>query len=226
MSTSPPKLILGWPRGGLGYLANVLRAGNQDVGASFDATTDYSNLAVRRAKTHSYEISSALPPFLSHPDLKDSQVFFVVRDPMRVLNSLYFHGYFHGERRNSTLRLACKHIFKFQQDYWAKPVQASVHFLYTWYSYILSKRPDAKIIHVEDGPVALLKQLTGTSPASVPYCDPEFNASGCRQVLMPSQLPEKSWRHMRAMLFRLGYLENMWNPRGGHAHYLSPDWHC
>lgn len=226
MPTYSPKLIVGWPRGGLGYIANLLRLADQAVGFSFDHTTNYSNLSVRLADANPYELSSALPPFLGHPDLQKSQVFFVVRDPMRVLNSLHFHGSFHCERRTPALMMACKHLPGFQKDYWAKPLQAIVRFMIGWYDLIVSKRPDVKIVRVEDGTIGLLKQLTGEVRRPLPYCEPEFNASGCRQTIVPSHLAPELQRPMRDLLRRLGYLESVWDPRGGHAHYVNPDWHC
>ena len=44
-------------------------------------------------------------------------------------------------------------------------------------------------------------------------------------MLTPSQLPKEEKAIMIDMLKKLGYLESWWNPRGGHAHYVHPEWH-
>ena len=31
---------------------------------------------------------------------------------------------------------------------------------------------------------------------------------------------------MAALLLELGYREDYWRPWGGHAHYVTPEWHC
>jgi hypothetical protein len=219
-------LIIGWPRGGLGYTAQLLQRGNQAVGFSFDNTTTYGNLGPRWLAAKQYELSSAIVPFLDHPDLKSAHVTFLVRDPMRVLNSLYFHGAFHCERRTPQLELACRHLSGFQKAYWGKPLQGIVEFLADWFDLALSKRPDAQIVRVELGNKQLLQVLTKNPETAVPFCLPEVNASWCKQKITPSQLPQHSQIKMRNLLKRLGYLESVWDPRGGHAHYVNPDWHC
>jgi len=218
-------LILGWPRGGLGYVTQLLRRHGQDVGLGFDHTTSYSNLAIRYGQSRAYEVSTALAPFLSHPDLREAQVSFVVRDPMRVLNSLYFHGLFHCERPSHPLELACRHLPGFREQYWGKPTQAIVAFLAGWYALVEAKYPQLQFVRVESGNLLLLRRLIGKEKLTVPYCPPDINASFCKQVITPSQLPPASAKLMRGMLHRFGYLDSVWNPRGGHAHYINPDWH-
>jgi len=219
-------IIVGWPRGGLGYVAELLHRSKQEVGFSFNSSTTHGNVGPRFVTAKPYELSSAIVPFLAHPDLKSAQVVFLVRDPMRVLNSLYFHGTFHGEKRTPQLEMACRYINGFQKSYLNKPVQAIVEFLVDWFDLALSKRPDAQIVRVELGNAQLIQKLTRNPKAAIPFCLPEVNASCCKQKITPSQLPQHSQIKMRNLLKRLGYLDSVWDPRGGHAHYVNPDWHC
>lgn len=226
MSTTCRQLIVGWPRSGLGYVAKLLQQAGQDVGTGFDQRTNYSNLVVRWPKARTWEVSFALVPFLSHPDLQDTSVTFLLRDPMRVLNSLHFHGAFHGERLTPALDVASRHLPRFWEHYRGKPVQAAVAFMIGWYELAKTKRPDLRVLRVEAGNRELLQQLLGRSEVPQVYCSPDVNASGCRQLLTPAQLPENMYKPMQKMLRSLGYLDSVWNPRGGHAHYVNPDWHC
>lgn len=85
--------------------------------------------------------------------------------------------------------------------------------------------PQIETVRVEEGPAALLKFILRRE-VEVPFLPPVVNASGCQQNIVPSMLPPKSRWGMLSLLLELGYRENHWFPRGGHAHYVNPDWHC
>ena len=219
-------LILGYPRGGLGYVTQLLKLTNQDVGSSFDEDTTHSNLNNRLATAHTFEVSSALVFFLNNTSIKGIKTTFVLRDPMRVFNSLYFHGTLHGERRTPAWLLACRHIPDFQHKYYGKPIKAITAFLAAYYSVVMLNRKEINVIKVEEGTSVLFKHLVGDAERRFDiYCPPDFNASGCKQMLTPSQLPKEEKAIMIDILKKLGYLESWWNPRGGHAHYMHPEWH-
>lgn len=218
------RLILGWPRGGLGFVRELLQTHGYVVGCTFDHTTTHSNFAVKFQSAAAYEISVGAVPFLSRPELQQTAVTFVVRDPMRVLNSLNFHGTFHGEKETPALDLACRHLNNFKQQHWQRPRQAIVAFLLGWLGTAEQHRPNIEFLRVEESPAVILQQLTGQRPAKIRYCPFDINASNCQQTFTPARLPATAQNAMRDLLRRFGYLPSVWNPRGGHAHWVTPDW--
>jgi len=225
MSTNGRHLIAGWPRGGLGYIGQLLQRSGYEVGYSFDATTTYDSIESRWAQAKQYEISSAVVPFLDHPALKQATVTFLVRDPMRVLNSLYFHGLFHSERKTVQLDMACKHLVGFQKNYKGKPAQAIVEFVVSWLHMAKTKRQDMRFYRVESGNKTLIEFFTEDSAAVVPFCLPYVNASNCLQSIRLQNLPEHSRKKMQEFLHDLRYLYWSWNPRGQQPHYVNSDWY-
>ena len=218
------RLILGWPRGGLGFVGELLRAHGHVVGKTFDHTTTHSNFAIKCQNVAVYEVSVGAVPFLSRPELRQTPVTFVLRDPMRVLNSLNFHGVFHCEKMTPALDMACRHLRNFRQQHWQRPRQAIVAFLLGWLGLTEQQRPTVDFVRVEDSPAIILQQITGQKPARIQYCPPTINASDCQQFFTPAKLPAAAQGAMRDLLRRFGYLPTVWNPRGGHAHWVTPDW--
>lgn len=226
MSRTVKHLIVGWSRGGLGYVTKLLREAGEDVGQTFDADTTADNLAERIANSHSIEVSPFIVPFIGHELLKGTRVTFIIRDPMRVLNSLYFHGLFHNERTSKVMRSAFKYLSNFEKTYKGKPAQAGAAYLHNWLKLAKEARSDLDVMRVEEGPDFLLHKLVLKRMTEDIYCPPDVNASYCKQTIVPSTLPEKSQWGMLNLLAKLGYKESLWFPRGGHAHYMNPDWHC
>lgn len=225
MRRNVKQLIVGWNRGGLGYVLKLLSLAGAEVGYTFDRHTTSDNLEERIDQSKALEVSPYLVPFLDHERLRDMPVTFIVRDPMRVLNSLYFYGLFHGERHSTVEEFAFQYLPSFEREYRGKPAQASCSYLNRWLWLARQSRPNLRVIRVEEGPRALLKSFLDFT-GDVPYCEPDVNSSGCKQKIVPSDLPEKSGVAMIKLLMQLGYREWMWAPRGGHAHYINPDWHC
>lgn len=223
MLANKQHLIVGWPRGGLGYIGQLLQRSGYGVGYSFDHTTTYDSIAAKLAEAKPYEISSAIVPFLDHPALKEATVTFLTRDPMRVLNSLYFYGLFHGERRTLQLEMACKHLAGFQKNYKGKPAQAIVEFVVSWLHMAKTKRQDLRFHRVESGNKALISFLTEDPSATIPFCLPYVNASNCLQRIKLQNLPEHSRNKMQNLLQDLRYLYWLWNPRAQQPHYVNSD---
>ena len=224
--TATRHLIVGWSRGGLGHTVELLRAAGQDVGQTFDHTTSVDNLEDRLTRARSYEVSPFLVPFLNHPQLKDLPVTFVLRDPMRILNSLYHHGAFHLERVTPVYHAARFYLPRLMYELQGRPAQAGVAYLINWLELARRARPRLRVVRLEDGPRALLTTLTGQVPQSVPFCPPDTHASYCKQMIRPGDLPQPAQNGILNLLLEYGYRESAWIPRGGHAHYVNPDWHC
>jgi hypothetical protein len=219
------RLIVGWSRGGLGYITQLLTRAGLEVGNTFDHTTSTDNLNDRVARAKPFEVSPFVVPFLSNPAFHSVPVTFVLRDPMRVFNSLYFHGLFHSEKFSEvrhSAELHLPHIRSLQ----GRPAQTIIAYLDTWLRLASHHRPGIPTLRVESGPMLLLKSLTGYVPELLPYCPPDVNASYCRQTTLPDQLPNVARERMSALLLELGYREDYWRPWGGHAHYVTPEWHC
>jgi len=220
------QLIVGWNRGGLGYIHELLQQAGQDVGKTFGPDITPEGMLKRLPKTHQFEVSPYVVPFLDHPELENVKVTFLLRDPLRIMNSLYFHGLFHNEKDSAVQRAAFRYLPTFKSKYKGKPAQAACSYLNNWFKLAKSKRKHLQILRIEDGPRILLEGLTGTPVREVPYVPPNVNASNCKQMIVPSKLPHQQQWGMRDLLIKLGYREWAWSPRGGHAHYVNADWHC
>lgn len=226
MGSPVRQLIVGWSRGGLGYTTELLRATGRDVGQTFDHTTSVDNLADRLAQARPWEVSPFLVPFLTHPLLRDLPVAFVMRDPMRVLNSLYYHGAFHQEKVSPVFYSAQRYLPRIMYELQGRPAQAATAYLIHWLGLAQAARPALTLVSLEQGPQAVLAALTGQVLRSVPFLLPEVNSSYCQQMIRPRMLPQPAQNGMLNLLLEHGYHESAWFPRGGHAHYLNPDWHC
>mgnify|MGYP003680756400 FL=1 len=125
-------VVLGWARGGLGYVTELLRSSGTDmnVGTTFGPDTTAENLEQRLSTAKDYEVSPYLVPFLKHPAISEANVTFVVRDPMRVLNSIYFHGLFHNEKKTPLSEFSFKHLTGFENRYKGCPGQAICAYLW------------------------------------------------------------------------------------------------
>jgi|694.fasta_scaffold10716_21 hypothetical protein len=217
-------LVTGWNRGGLGYVYKLLLNSGIDVGTTFGADTDEKNFKDRIKKSSNIEVSPYVVPFLDRDVLGDVQVTFLVRDPLRVLNSLYFLGSFHNERSSTVQRYAFRYLPRLAEHFRGKPSQAGVAYIYSWLDRA-NQLDGLKLVRVEDDPADLVRYFAGPDAVAA-FCSPDVNASRCKQLLLPSMLPEESQQVMLWLLSELGYRESFWSPRGGHAHYINPDWHC
>jgi len=218
------QLIVGWNRGGLGYVHELLQRAELDAGLTFGPGTTLEEFLKKLPKAKRFEVSPYIVPFLGHPSLEHVKVTFIVRDPMRVLNSLYFNGLFHNEKNSAVQRAAFDHLTGFYAQFRGKPAQASCSYLHNWLKLAKQHKPRLQELRIEEGPRVLLKHLAGVS-GPPPFLPPTINASNCKQMLVPSKLPKQARQGITTMLTRLGYREWAWMPRGGHAHFVNADWH-
>jgi hypothetical protein len=218
-------LIVGWNRGGLGYTHDLLSKSGFDVGYTFGPGCTLEEVLDKLSSSHRFEVSPYVVPFLDHPALRDIRVTFILRDPMRVLNSLYFHGLFHNEKHSAVQQAAFTHLDGFAAKFRGKPAQAACAYLHNWLKLAGEKRLEGSRCRIEEGPKAVLHAITGYL-GDPPFIAPTVNASYCRQMIVPSTLPDRSKGGIMSLLMSLGYREWAWAPRGGHAHYVNPDWHC
>ena len=219
-------IITGWPRGGLGYIAELLRRSGVDVGQAFDESTSSRNIEDKLQAAKEIEVSPFLVPWLGWKKLKDIRVIFITRDPMRILNSFHFHGLFHEEKMSVVKQRAYRVFSNFEDTYKGKPVQAATAFIANWYVMAVTLCPNLIELPVEEDPSHLLSVILPEQVVAAPFCPPTVNSSNCRQVLVPSQLPEKDGQNMLSLLIKLRYHTRFWLPCGGHAHYTNADWHC
>ena len=224
--TATRHLIVGWSRGGLGYVTRQLNHMKQDTGTTFDQHTTAANLEERLSRSKPYEVSAFVVPFLNHPAMRDIPVAFVLRDPMRVLNSLYFHGLFHTEKLSPVRQTAIRHLNKEMRALQGRPAQQAIAYLTEWFQMAQTLRPGLPTIRLENGPAAMMASLSLEFNRKLPVIAPDVNSSYCKQMILPGQLPQPAQAKMIRFLIQLGYREYTWMPRGGHAHYVNPDWHC
>tara|TARA_R110000765_G_scaffold299361_7_gene394259 strand:- start:273 stop:941 length:669 start_codon:yes stop_codon:yes gene_type:complete len=219
-------VVLGWARGGLGYITELLRSSGTDihVGTTFGPDTTAENLEQRLSTAKDYEVSPYIVPFLGHPAFKGVRVTFVARDPMRVLNSLYFLGLFHNEKKSDVARFAYDHVPNLKANYLGCPHQASSFYLWRWLHMGKVNAPHTEIVRLEEGPRQLLSHFNLNNTGK--YIDPYKNSSYCKQNIRPSDSLDACNSNMVKLLKTLGYLQDAWFPKGGHAHYINPDWHC
>ena len=219
-------IITGWPRGGLGYITELLRRSGVDVGQTFDESTSIRNIEERLQNAKEIEVSPFLVPWLGRKKLKDIRVIFITRDPMRILNSFHFHGLFHEEKMSAAKQRAYRVFPNFEAIYKSKPTQAAAAYIVKWHDMAVTLCPNLIKLPVEENPNHLLSVILPKQVITAPFCPPTVNSSNCRQVLVPSQLPENTGKTMLSLLMKLGYHHRFWYPCGGHAHYTNADWHC
>lgn len=219
----PPTLLLGWPRGGLGYVQKLLQAQQHIAGKTYNQTLTANNLKLKQQKAETYELSSVAWFFLAAPELYTTRIIFIARHPLHVLNSISFYGLFDLDRNSVVRQLALQHIPDFARH--TNPLDAAAYFLKTCYSFLQEARPNYELVRVEAGPVGLLHKITGKAPAVNFYCCPDPpSVSYCRQQHTLSTLPPTAKSCMQELLYELDYARPVWNPRDGHAHYNVPLW--
>ena len=183
------------------------------------------NLEEKIKKAKSVEISSSVVPFINEPCFYDVNKIFITRDPMRVINSLVFHGMFHiNSPATAFLHDNVKNIVKNVDINYT-----TCSYVYSWWQFLYAE--DLKIFRLEDAPITLLDNLKSCGMSlhyndkTLPYVPATVNSSYCKQLLRPSNLHADYQAKILTMLQKLQYHERVWLPRGGHAHYVTPEWH-
>ncbi len=227
-------LIVGWRRGGMSYIYKCLKSLNMSVGNTFQGTGSLEEAKQKLKQAKPFEVSSDIVPYLSRLDLPDDlQVTFLLRDPMRVLNSLYFLGLFHNERSSEVQTLFKNYLATEDistSELIGRPCQFACFYLSFWLdTYNALTLKEKKFLKVESYPLDILKhfKLTNSSQSynAMARVRTDCNASNTIYSLKFNSLPAHCIFPMKRMCKDLGYYEPLWNPRGGHAHYVNPEWH-
>lgn len=217
-------IVVGWHRGGLGYAGQFLNLCGLNVGYSFGADTTRKNLEAKLSQAKEIEISPWLVPFLNHPLLKDIPVTFVLRDPMRVFNSLKHFGHFEAANVTELERFVCQHIPNFVSQYKGKPFQAPVAYLTHWLNTAKLLATDFKSIHVEDFPYVGRSHFK-SNRSNVPFLPPTVNSSDTSYPYTPRHLPDNVRTVMLDLLVKAGYMAKLPVPYNGQPHFINTDWH-
>ncbi len=219
-------MVTGWPRGGMHYVCKLLQLVGYSAGMNYQP-----GMSMREFQSNSaeYEVSPYLVPVMRHSDSRQYEKHFVCRDPMRVLNTLMHHGVFHNERESVVADVASSVLPDVASNL-GRPSNACCVFLQGWFDLFCASPGKKRWARIEN-PSEMLISLTMYSSraweggsADLPYLEP-INVSSHRQSLTPRHLPEDRRDDLCYLLRQVGYLEPAWLPRGGHAHYLNPDWH-
>lgn len=217
------KLITGWSRGGLGYVYQLLKEAGFDVGLSFNDVITESDFDSRLGQAREIEISSRFSPFLGHEALKGVEPFFITRNPMRVLNSLYHLGIFHNEKPSELFKFASHNLPGIRQ-YRGMPSQASAYYIRQLFRQALLKTDHSiKVFKLEEGPEHLFEQLK-LKPDALPFLLPEVNSTYCLQNHRFNNLLIHSKDYMRSLMRRLGYSTERIFPACGNKSYISSMW--
>lgn len=229
------QLIVGWRRGGLGYLYQTLKNYGVDVGDTFSQVSSAEEAQKLLGSTKEWEVSSNIVPFLSELSLpKDLAITFLLRDPMRVINSIYFLGLLHNEKQTDFHRLLSGYLNKHKleksfADLKGRPGQFACFYTGLWLDiYSNLKHKNKRYVKVEEFPQILLKHFDlsfANRPAHFFAARTDTNSSLTNYPITFKDLPENCKQAMEKMCRDLGYYKPLWHPRGGHAHYLSPEWH-
>lgn len=221
-------IITGWSRGGLSFVKTLLEVAGNNVGANFDHTLTENNFTRILAKAQDIEVSSAVVPFLNRSEFHNTIKIFITRDPMRVINSLMFHNRFninspHTAFMHDNIRNIRKSI---------NPLVTTCSHIYHWWDLINNQvYSKSHVVTLEEYPADLLKKLQKAdskivyNPKQLPYVPGTINSSYCKQLITPSLLPVEYKDFTIRLLQQLHYHERVWLPRGGHAHYVTPEWH-
>lgn len=221
-------IITGWSRGGLSYIKTLLELAGNNVGTNFDQLVQGKSLTDILANTQDIEVSSLVVPFLNNSEFNNTIKIFITRDPMRVINSLVFHNRFHIHSpytafMHDNIRTMVKSV---------NPVITSCSHIYHWWDLINNQvynKPG--VIKLEERPVHILDNLNHVDPQitynvkAIPFVPGTINSSYCKQLITPSGLPVEFKDYIVNLLQNLKYHERVWLPRGGHAHYVTPEWH-
>ena len=226
-------LIVGWRRGGMSYAYQCLKNCGLDVGNTFQGITSLEDAKQKLSHAKEWECSSDIVPFLDDLDLpEDLDVTFLLRDPMRVLNSLYFLGVLHNEKHRYLQKLlfdCAEKVDKTALQFKGKPCQFICFYLGIWLDlYNQSSLKRKRYLKVESYPNQLLKHFdldAANNFQKAIKVRNNLNFSGTNYSITFKELPKNYLEIMKRLCRETGYYEPLWYPRGGHAHYLSPEWH-
>jgi hypothetical protein len=218
-------LVTGFFRGGLGYVAELLRLAGHDVGGTFDDTTTRDDVAERVRVRRDVEVSSCLTPFLLDDGLASTPVLFVTRDPRLTLASLMGTGFGGGYAPDSRFEFVARYLPRFRA-FKGDPPHAGTSYMHNWHKMARLQRPDMSRIRLEDGPTALLRAVDASFVGPTPYCRRDRNASPHGGLNDLVGLSQDRVDALQAIAREFGYDSSAWLPIGGHAHYTNPDWHC
>jgi len=217
-------IVVGWHRGGLGYAGRFLEGCGKSVGYTFGPNFNRKQMEEKLEQAREIEVSPWLVPYLGHPLLKDIPVTFLLRDPMRVFNSLKHLGHFQLNNRTVVEAFAFGHMPDLATAYRGKPLQAVVAYLTGWFNLAKQLSPGLQTLQVENFPYFAVSHFR-CDARFVPYLEPTVNASETCQVFTPGRLPEKVQEPMRQLLSKSGYMYSIPAPYAGHPHFMNTDWH-
>lgn len=218
----PRLLITGWKRGGLGYVCESLKAAGFDVGTTFTDVTTESSVQERIADAKEIEVSSNIVPFLAMDCFNESEKFFALRDPMRVVNSLMFLGQLHNEKPSNLYTLMSSQD-RFD-EYRKRPEALVCYYVYFWFLLFCDKTVGTpNFFKVENGSNIILRKLG--LKADSKFFAKKVNASNCKQLLTPASIPAEFKETIVSLLRETGYRGPVWLPRNNQQHFISSDLH-
>jgi len=217
----PETVITGFSRGGLGSVFNALVESLCDVGASFNGVSSENEVKERLDKAKRIEVASDVLPFLGMEEFKQTKVKFILRDPLRVINSLLFTGRFHNERVSTAYLFLSKQndFSKYQRS----PLDLACYYVLSWLKCFSDLTNDKKVFKVERDIKKICSTLESSSD-NLFFLKPA-NRSGCKQKIKLQDLSYEFIDSIRTVMLQTGYMNNFWLPRVDHDNFINPDWH-
>jgi len=221
-------VITGASRSGLAYVRDILQRCRVASGITFQVPDPDRHAAQLCQYAYRTELGHTLVPLLSRPELAGARVTYLLRDPLRVYNSLMFLGRFAADYSDPMFyRYVARQLPAIAHEFAGCPGQATCHYILEWYAMARRLAGDRlQVVQVEQPPGDLLAALGYPRRwASLIEVDPRANASGCRQQHGHQDLPTRFRQRLRGLARQHGYVHPVWQPRGGHAHWCSSEWH-
>lgn len=225
-------LIVGSFRGGLGYVRELLTRAGYVVGDTFDRKTNPGNVVELAARALPIEVSPYVVPYLGQQVLADRKIVYILRDPRLVIGSLLRVGYPHKlvGPRPTWYEIACQALNDYADKFGAEGCEAdaALSLVHNWMKLAGTFRPDLVSVQLEAGPLAVLQTIVDWPREKyVPYCPTDINGGGhVVNLTGAGRQPETFQADLQTLLGLHGYYAMRLMPKGGHAHYTNPSWHC
>ena len=190
-------IITGFHRGGLGYVKDVLCKNKLDAGFDYCGVKSLKDVEAVNPQ-HDVQVSPDILPFIDSPIFKNLHKVFILRDPMKVLNSLYYLGQFHDEKTSNAAELYYQS--NDGKSFKGKPANAICRYLNYYWG--MAKKCN-KIHRVEEPVWLLMANVTNRTQEQIPIpfvSRLDINASSTMYSLKPSDLPEERQEDIKNIL--------------------------
>ena len=163
-------LVIGTGRCGTGYIYKLFnKAGIPTTHEGYFGPGGPVGNRLRNQK-HRVECSWLAVPYLNEPWFPDTKIIHIVRQPIKVINSLLSIGFFEQERRVKYKNFAYKHLDGLSDK--DNSIDKAVYYFIKW-NWLCYNRKDY-LHRIEDDPKILLEYVGGSTNNI--YSDKTYNS--------------------------------------------------